>query len=228
MHFLILGILIFAVIFGPQVWAKRTFARYNEPQDHFPGTGGELARHLLNEVNLHDVKLEETPIGDHYDPLSKTVRLTADNLNGKSLTAIAIAAHEVGHAIQDAQNHPMLKLRTRLVQTAQFAEKIGSVAIIAAPIVTMLTRAPAAGALFFMIGIGSMFISTLVHLVTLPVEWDASFGKALPMLKAGNYLKESEMQASEKILKAAALTYVAGSLASLLNLWRWIAILRRR
>lgn len=228
MHFLILGILIFAVIFGPQVWAKRTFARYNEPQDHFPGTGGELARHLLNEVNLHDVKLEETPIGDHYDPLSKTVRLTADNLNGKSLTAIAIAAHEVGHAIQDAQNHPMLKLRTRLVQTAQFAEKIGSFAIIAAPIVTMLTRAPAAGALFFIMGIGSMFISTLVHLVTLPVEWDASFGKALPMLKAGNYLKESEMQASEKILKAAALTYVAGSLASLLNLWRWIAILRRR
>ncbi len=228
MHFLILGVIIFAVVFGPQLWAKRTFTRYNNIQDHFPGTGGELARHLLNKNDLEKIKLEETDDGDHYDPLSKTVRLTPANLNGKSLTAIAIAAHEVGHAIQDAQGHPMLKLRTKLVRTAQVAEKVGSAAIMAAPIVTMITRSPAAGALFFAIGIGSMFIGTLVHLVTLPVEWDASFGKALPMLKAGKYLTEKEIQASEKILKAAALTYVAGSLASLLNLWRWIAILRRR
>ena len=228
MHFIILGILVFLVIFGPQIWAKRTFARYNTHQDHFPGTGGELARHLLNKNGLEEIKLEETETGDHYDPQSKTVRLTAQNLSGKSLTAIAIAAHEVGHAIQDSQNHPMLTLRTKLVATAQIAEKIGSAAIIAAPIATMITRSPAAGALFFMIGIGSMFVSTLVHLVTLPVEWDASFGKALPMLKAGEYLSDKEMLAANKILKAAALTYVAGSLASLLNLWRWIAILRRR
>ncbi|MDH3327455.1 MAG: zinc metallopeptidase, partial [Gammaproteobacteria bacterium] len=202
--------------------------RYSKTQDHFPGTGGELARHLLNKANLNDINLEETEIGDHYDPLSKTVRLSAENFNGKSLTAISVAAHEVGHAIQDAQKHPLLKLRTRLIKTAQIAEKIGSAAIIAAPIVTMITRAPAAGAFFFMIGIGSMFVGTLVHLVTLPVEWDASFGKALPMLKAGEYISEKEIQGAEKILKAAALTYVAGSLASLLNLWRWIAILRRR
>ena len=228
MHFIILGIIVFAVVFGPQIWAKRTFARYSQPQDHFPGTGGELARHLLNMSNLNEIKLEETETGDHYDPTTKTVRLSAANINGKSLTAIAIAAHEVGHAIQDAQEHPMLILRTKLVKTAQIAEKVGSAAIIAAPIATMLTRAPAAGALFFMIGIGSMFVSTLVHLVTLPVEWDASFGKALPMLRAGKYLSEDELKAAEKILKAAALTYVAGSLASLLNLWRWIAILRRR
>ena len=228
MHFIIIGILVFAIVFGPQLWAKRTFARYNTPQDHFPGTGGELARHLLDKNGLEKIELEQTESGDHYDPLSKTVRLTAGNLNGKSLTAISIAAHEVGHAIQDAQDHPMLTLRTKLVRTAQVAEKVGSASIMAAPIVTMITRAPSVGALFFAIGIGSMFISTLVHLVTLPVEWDASFGKALPMLKAGEYLNEKEIIAADKILKAAAFTYVAGSLASLLNLWRWIAILRRR
>ena len=228
MHFLLLGVLIFIIIFGPQFWAKRTFARYSKPQDHFPGTGGELARHLLNKNGLEHIKLEQTEIGDHYDPATKVVRLLPDNFNGKSLTAISIAAHEVGHAVQDAEEHPMLSLRTRLVQTAQFAEKIGSAAILAAPIATMLTRAPAAGAIFFAIGIGSMFVSTLVHLVTLPVEWDASFGKALPMLKSGEYLSNNELIAANKILKAAALTYVAGSLASLLNLWRWIAILRRR
>jgi len=228
MQFLILGIIIFAVIFGPQIWAKRTFARYNKNQNHFPGNGGELARHLLNKHGLNDIRLEQTEIGDHYDPLTKTVRLTKENYIGRSLTAISVAAHEVGHAIQDSQDHPMLNLRTKLIRTAQVAEKIGAAAIVAAPIVTMITRAPAAGALFFMIGIGSMFVSTLVHLVTLPVEWDASFGKALPMLKSGEYLSDKEIQAAEKILKAAALTYVAGSLASLLNLWRWIAILRRR
>ena len=228
MHFIIFGLIIFAAIYGPQFWAKRVFAKYSQNQDHFPGTGGELARHLLDKVDLQHVKLEITETGDHYDPESKTVRLMESHFQGKSLTAIAIAAHEVGHAIQDAQNHPMLTLRTRLVKTAQAAEKIGSAAIIAAPVVTMLTRAPTVGALFFMIGIGSMFVNTVVHLVTLPVEWDASFGKALPMLKAGEYISKKEIQSSEQILKAAALTYVAGSLASLLNLWRWIAILRRR
>lgn len=228
MHFLILGFFVLLIIFGPQLWAKRTFAQYSKPQDHFPGTGGELARHLLNKNNLEIIQLEQTDSGDHYDPVSKKVRLTPENFNGKSLTAIAVAAHEVGHAIQDSQNHPMLNLRTRLVNAAQAAEKIGSLAIVIAPIATMITRAPSIGALFFIIGIGSMFINTLIHLVTLPVEWDASFGKALPMLKSGEYLSDKELKASEKILKAAALTYVAGSLASLLNLWRWIAILRRR
>jgi len=228
MHFILIGLIILAVVFGPQVWAKRTFSRYAKHQDHFPGTGGELARHLLDKNQLSHVNLEITATGDHYDPLSKSVRLTEQNMNGKSLTAIAIAAHEVGHAIQDGENHPMLSLRTRLIKTVQVAEKVGSISIVVAPVVTMLTRAPAFGALFFFMGIASMFISTLVHLITLPVEWDASFGKALPQLKNGEYITENELKGAEKILKAAALTYVAGSLASLLNLWRWIAILRRR
>lgn len=228
MYFLIFGFLIFAVVYGPQLWARHTFKKYDKQQDHFPGTGGELARHLLNEFELHSVKLEVTEDGDHYDPESRTVRLSPRYFNGKSLTAIAIAAHEVGHAVQHAQNHPMLSLRTRLIKTAAIAEKVSSLAIIGIPIITLITRAPSAGLLIFLFAVGSMLVSTLVHLITLPVEWDASFSKALPVLKAGKYINEQEIAATEKILQAAALTYVAGSLASLLNLWRWLAILRRR
>jgi len=228
MHFIIPGILLLIVIYGPALWARYTFKRYNKPSPHFPGTGAELARHLLNRFDLPHVKVEITKIGDHYDPESKTVCLSPQYFEAKSLSAITIAAHEVGHAIQDAQNHPMLELRSRLVKIAMTAEKLGSIAIIAIPIITALTRAPSAGILLFIVAIGSMLVSTLVHLVTLPVEWDASFGKAMPVLKAGEYISENEQKAAKKILRAAALTYVASSLVSLLNVGRWIAVLWRR
>ncbi len=209
------------------MWARYTFRRYSDHQEHFPGTGGELARHLIKRFGLEEVTAETTPVGDHYDPLSKTVRLTEGNYNGKSLTAIAVAAHEVGHAIQHHRGSPLLNTRTRLVQFAQIAEKAGSVAMLAIPVVAGVTGAPSMGLFMFAIGIGSLLVSTLVHLVTLPVEWDASFGKALPILREGDYIQRHEQRAVEKILRAAALTYVAASLASLLNLARWIAILRR-
>ena len=99
--------------------------------------------------------------------------------------------------------------------------------LIAAPVLSVLTRAPQTGALMLLIGVAAMSLGTLVHLVTLPVELDASFGKALPILEEGNYLQDGDLPHARRILKAAALTYVAGSLASLLNLGRWLAVLRR-
>jgi len=227
MHFVITALLIFALLFGPQFWARRTFKRYSSEQDHFPGTGGELARHLLDRFNMTEVKVETTERGDHYDPESKTVRLSSQNFSGKSLTAIAVACHEVGHAIQDKEGHGLLRLRTRLVKLALTAERIGSVTIFLAPVLTGIFKTPSIGMLMFLAGITSIFISTIVHLVTLPVEWDASFGKAMPILEEG-YVNEQERKAARKVLKAAALTYVAGSLAGLLNLWRWIRVLRPR
>ena len=222
----ILGVLL---IFGPQFWAHHVLKRYSVEQDHFPGTGSELARHLLDKQGLHNVYVEAAESGgDHYDPQAKRVRLSPANLKGKSLTAIAVAAHEVGHAIQDQTGYAPLKTRTHLVQIAQRTEKIASIVMLVMPVVMLVTRSPAAGLVLFLAGLGGFAMSTLVHLVTLPVEWDASFGRALPLLRDGQYISEQEQHAARRILKACALTYVAGSLASLFNLWRWVAVLRRR
>lgn len=203
--------------------------KYSQPADRYreQGTGSELARHLLDSAGLPNVVVEQTSAGDHYDPVAKAVRLTPENYSGHSLTAVTVAAHEVGHAIQDSRGEPLFLARQRLVKTAMVGERIAGVMLVAAPLIFMLTRLPQAGALTILIGIASMALSTLVHLMTLPVEFDASYGKALPILKKGRYLHDGDLVHAEKILKAAALTYVAASLASLLNLGRWIAVLRR-
>ena len=223
----LLVIIVGIVIFGPQLWTKRVFTQYGGPRPDYPGTGGELARHLLDRLDLKHIKVETTEKGDHYDPETKTVRLTPDHFSGKSLTAVTIAAHEVGHAIQDHMGYQPLAERTRLVRLAHGAEKVGAVVMMGIPIATALTRTPVAGILVLVAGLMTMGIATLVHLVTLPVEWDASFRRALPVLQQGNYLSPDDMQGARRILIAAALTYVAASLASLLNLWRWVAFLRR-
>jgi len=220
-------ILVLAVIFGPQYWVSHILKKYSVQQDHFPGTGGELAEHLIERYKLNDVKVEKTESGDHYDPIDKTVRLTSDKFDGKSLTAITVAAHEVGHAIQHHHNYPPFSLRQKIVSIAIGAEKIGALAMIAIPFMALISRSPRLGLIMFVVAIGSMLIGTLVHFITLPVEWDASFKRALPILKKGKYISDREMEHAHKILTAAALTYVSGSLASLLNLGRWIAILRR-
>jgi hypothetical protein len=226
-HFLIIAVLLLLLIFGPQWWARAVLRRYSKPRPDYPGDGGQFARHLLKQFDMHKVKVEGTEQGDHYDPVAKVVRLTPDKLNGKSLTAVAVAAHEVGHAIQDHLNYAPLKWRARLVNIAQAAEKTGAGVMMVLPLVALITRSPAASAAMFAVAIGSMAIGTVVHLITLPVEWDASFGRAMPLLKAGGYLDPKDEKAARRILKACALTYFASSLASLLNVWRWWRYLRR-
>jgi len=227
MRLVLLLVIVGLVVFGPQLWTRRVFAKHSAPRPDFPGTGGELARHLLNRFDMQHVKVEPTETGDHYDPIIKTVRLTPPIFDGKSLTAITVAAHEVGHAIQDHLGYQPLAERTKLVRVAQGAEKVGVVLMMGIPIAAAVARTPAAGVLVMIAGLATMGISTLVHFVTLPVEWDASFRRALPVLRQGNYLSPEDEQGARSILTAAALTYVAASLASLLNLWRWIALLRR-
>lgn len=227
MRLILLIIVVLALLFGPQWWTTRVFARHSGHRDDYPGTGGELARHLLDRFQMPHVNVEVTESGDHYDPEAKTVRLLPDRYHGRSLTAVTVAAHEVGHAIQDHTGYRALRERTRLVKWAQGAEKAGAVIMFGVPIIAGLTRAPAAVVLVLLAGIAAMGIATLVHFLTLPVEWDASFGRALPILQRGGYLQANDQEGARRILTAAALTYVAASLASLLNLWRWLALLRR-
>lgn len=227
MLYLILVIVIAALIVGPSYWVKHTLAKYSHPEDRYPGTGAELARILLDWANLQTVKVEVTEQGDHYDPIAKAVRLTEDKFNGKSLTAITVAAHEVGHAIQDRDGYLPLKWRTRLVQIAAPAEKLGAVILMIAPVVAVALRAPAAGALFLAGGLLTLGSAVVVHMVTLPMEWHASFARALPMLEQGKYLIQGDEPHARRILRAAAWTYVSASLMALLNIGRWWAILRR-
>lgn len=227
MLYLIFVIAMTALIVGPSYWVKHTLKKYSYPDDRYPGTGGELARILLDWANLQAVKVEVTEQGDHYDPLEKAVRLTADKFNGKSLTAITVAAHEVGHAIQDRDGYLPLKLRTRLIQIAAPAEKLGAAILMMAPVIAVITRAPVAGALFFAGGLLTLGTATVVHLITLPMEMHASFARALPMLEHGKYLIQGDEPHARKILRAAAWTYVSASLMTLLNIGRWWAILRR-
>ncbi|MDN3715495.1 zinc metallopeptidase [Vibrio breoganii] len=229
MFWIVLLLIIAICVFLPGLWVKHVMQKYSQPADRYrkQGSGGELARHLLDCSGLSNVVVEETSAGDHYDPVAKAVRLTPENHSGYSLTAVTVAAHEVGHAIQDSRGEALFLARQKLVKTAMVGERIAGIMLVAAPLVLMLTRLPQAGAITIMIGIVSMALSTLVHLLTLPVEFDASYGKALPILKEGGYLHDGDLEHAEKILKAAALTYVAASLTSLLNLGRWIAVLRR-
>ncbi len=220
-------IIILAILIGPQLWTRYVFKKYRGHREEYAGTGGELARHLLDRFEMKDVQVEITELGDHYDPQARVVRLTADNYNGKSLTAVTVAAHEVGHAIQDKTGYKPLYERTKLIRIAQGAQKIGSFMMIAIPIMAGLTRSPAGGVLVFLAGLSVMSIGALVHLVTLPVEWDASFRRALPVLEQGYYISPKDMEGARQILTAAALTYVAGSLIGLLNIWSWIRFMRR-
>ncbi len=224
----ILGLLLLAVLYLPSWWVKRVMKKYSAPADRYPGTGGELARHLLERAQLDEVKVEVTePGADHYDPEARAVRLSPDNYRGRSLTAVTVAAHEVGHALQHASNYPPFKARGHLVRLAAGGQRLGAIMMFAIPVVTLLVRVPAPGLLLFVAGLLSMGLAAVVHLVTLPTEWDASFGRALPMLERGEYLKPVDYPHARRILTAAALTYVAQSLVSLLNVWAWFKMLKR-
>ena len=227
MHILIIILALLALIAGPGLWVKKVMQRYSEPADRYPFTGGEVARRLLDSLNLHQVGTEITEAGDHYDPMTKTVRLTQHHYDGRSLTAVTIAAHEVGHAMQDASGYQPLKLRTQLVRWVGPVEKTGAALLMATPLIIAVTRVPAMGLIMMLGGLLTLGSGAVIHLLTLPTEFDASFARALPLLTQQKILKPVDEPHSRRLLKAAALTYVSVALISLLNIARWWAILRR-
>ena len=221
-------LIVLGLIFGPSLWVKLVMRRHSSENPKMPGTGGELAKHLIERFSLKDVKVEVTELGDHYDPTEKKVRLLREHYESKSLTAIAIAAHEVGHAIQDQQGDKRLATRTKMVPIANKVARWSVVIISLSPIIGIITRHPMPFSLLLLIGLSGFIARMMIHAVTLPIEFDASFSKALPLLREGNYISQSDEKAVSSILRAAALTYVSAALADILNLGRWIVILLRR
>jgi len=221
-------LIVLALIFGPSLWVKLVMRRHSSEKPEMPGTGGELAKHLIERFSLKDVKVEVTELGDHYDPAEKKVRLLREHYESKSLTAIAIAAHEVGHAIQDQQGDKRLTTRTKMVPVVDKVARWSVVIISLSPIIGIITRHPMPFSLLLLIGFSGFIARMMIHAVTLPIEFDASFSKALPLLREGDYISQSDEKAVSSILRAAALTYVSAALADILNLGRWIVILSRR
>jgi Zn-dependent membrane protease YugP len=218
-------ILLLGLVFGPSLWVKHIFKKHGVERPDLPGTGSELARHLLDEAKLPDVKVETTADGDHYDPGARVVRLSPEHHDGRSIAAVAVAAHEVSHAVQHARGEPAFARRIELVRNLNWVERLATGVILLAPVGFIFLKSPILFAVHALAAIALMGIGVVVHFVTLPVEFDASFGKALPVLEQGRYLSNNDMPAARTVLKAAAYTYVAAALATLLNIVRWFRFL---
>jgi Zn-dependent membrane protease YugP len=212
-------LLIPAIILA--IWAQMrvssTYNKYSKVPAASGITGAQAAKSILEQNGVYNVGVEsvEGRLSDHYDPRSKTVRLSTDNYRGRSLSAIAIAAHEVGHAIQDNNDYVPLKIRHSILP----ATNIGSWAAFPLFIIGMFLNTP------FLMDVGIILFAAVVvfHFVTLPVEFNASY-QALGQLRGNGMLVDQEVQGAKKVLNAAALTYVAATAMALLNLIRLILI----
>ena len=222
----IAGLAFLALIFGPQLWIRRVMTRHGTERPDLPGTGGELARHLLDEADLRGVTVELTGDGDHYDPEARAVRLTPQHHDARSIAAVAVAAHEVSHAVQHARGEPAFARRLDLVRRLVWVERLASVVLLLTPVVFLLVKSPALALLQVGAGLALLGIRIAVHALTSPVELDASFGKALPALTRGRYLSAGDLPAARSVLQAAAYTYVAAALAALIDVARWFRVLR--
>jgi Zn-dependent membrane protease YugP len=226
MLYAVLTAIVIVAAYAPQMWVRYTMWRFGKTIEQMPGTGGELATHLLERFDLDGIDVERTePRSDHFDPTDRKVRLSPDNYDGRSLTAVAVATHEVGHAIQFHRNETVFQLRSKYIPGAMAIKKIG-ISILAIVPVLAFVMPPAIFAVVI-ISLLLQLLGALAYLIVLPEEWDASFNKALPILREGNYVPEAHMPAIRSVLQAAALTYFAAALAETVNIGRWLLILRR-
>ncbi len=218
---LMVGIMVMS--FAAQGYLSNTYGRFSKIRNAKNVTGAEVARDILDSNGLGHVKVEQTPgvLSDHYDPLSKTVRLSQGNYDSPSLAALAVAAHEVGHAIQDAKMYAPLVARARLAVPLGAVANLGQMALFAG----LLFIASGFGKTLLIIGIIGLAATLLFHVVTLPVEFDAS-KRALAILEGNGYLSPQENSGAKSVLTAAALTYVIAAVSSALQLLYYLGFLR--
>src|SRR5947209_15686209 len=158
------GLLFLALLFGPQLWVRRGIAQHGAERPDLPGTGAELARHLLDEANLPSVIVEPTDKGDHYDPEAQAVRLTPQHHDGRSIAAAAVAAHEVSHAVQHARGEAAFALRFRLASQIGWIDRVASAIIVLAPVVFIFAKIPLLFALQMAAGILLFASEILIHM----------------------------------------------------------------
>lgn len=216
------AVLLLLLIFGPMAYVKWAMARHGDDRPDLPGTGGELARHLLDEAGLPNVGVEPTDQGDHYDPDALMVRLSPEYLDGRSVTAVAVAAHEVAHAVQHRDGARLFNLRLAIARIVAPLQMVAMALLTVLPLMGVFAGAGQLVVPSMLLALAVFVLSVALQLVTLPLEFDASFSRALPALRAGGYLAERDLTAAHRVLRAAAMTYVAGTFLTLLQLARVI------
>lgn len=212
-------IIYFAILMIIPMWAssrvKSTYRKYSQVASSSGMTGAEVARKILNDNGIFDVTVEPVKgqLTDHYDPRKKVVRLSEHNYYGNSVAGAAVAAHEVGHAIQDAEGYSFLRFRHTLVPVASFGSNSAIFLIIGGILMTIPN--------LVFLGIVFMSFAVLFQLVTLPVEFNAS-NRAMEQVVSTGVIRNDEERETKKVLNAAALTYVAAALVAVAELVRFI------
>ena len=211
-----------AILMIIPLWAqskvKSTYRKYSKVPTSSMMSGAQVARKILDDHGLYEVPVEETGgvLSDHYDPRQKVVRLSSNNFHGQSMASSAVAAHEVGHALQDQESYAFLKFRSAIVPVANIGSRLGIYLIIAGMIFSSLHQ-------LMLVGIIFMSAAVLFQLVTLPVEFDAS-SRAMTQLVSTGIIRNDEERETKKVLSAAAMTYVAAALVAVAELARFIMI----
>ncbi|MFN4070781.1 MAG: zinc metallopeptidase [Thermus caldifontis] len=218
---LLLMVLVFVASMVIQGGLQATFARFSRVANSRGLTGAQVARAILDAHGLTHVRVEPVPgaLTDHYDPHAKAVRLSEPNYASPSLAALAVAAHEVGHAVQDAQGYAWLRVRASLLPAASLGSNLGPWLVILGLMVGAIGLAK--------LGLYLFLAVALFQLVTLPVEFDAS-RRALEFLRRMGFLSQQEMVPAQRVLTWAALTYVAALASSLATLLYYASLLMGR
>jgi Zn-dependent membrane protease YugP len=212
------------LMFWAQSRVRGTYDRYSKVSSSLGMTGADVARSILNDLGFHDIAVEHVPgeLTDHYDPSAKTVRLSSGVYGSDSLAAAAVAAHECGHVMQDKQGYTFMNLRASLVPAANIGSQFGPILVILG---IFLNAMAGVSSLFVNLGIVLFAASILFHVVTLPVEFDAS-GRALKIVQTLGILDGEERRGAKAVLDAAAWTYVATAIYSVLQLVQLLMISR--
>lgn len=214
-YLVIVGMLL---CLGASAMVNSTMNKYSKVRNMSGITGAEAARRILNNEGLYNVQIEclSNNKGDHYDPRTNTVRLSVQNFNGSSVTAVSVAAHECGHAIQHAKGYAPLNIRSALVPVVNIGSNLGMPLILLGVLLSWNQT-------LIQIGIWAFALTVIFQLVTLPVEFNAS-RRAVQRVEQYGLLTEAESAGGKKVLRAAAMTYVAAAASSALQLLRLVLL----
>ena len=216
MIIMVIIFLFFIITFAPIVWVNYVFKKNDKILPNMPFDAYEFGEQLIKELKLSNVRIEKTLIGDHYDLDEKKVKVHEDRFKRKSLTSISVICHEIGHAIQHSEDYSPLITRTKLVKNTQWINKISMYLIYIGFPVIFATGLLSLIKVCVLLILLSALTGVIVHLITLEVEFDASFNKAYPIIK--QKIPEVYHDSCRSVLRAAAFTYVVGVFKNLISL----------